>query len=186
MDVDDAKIKAARYGMLSEFALLIAQADNLDQLLQKLTSNLKWLLSFERCAIAIRNEDGETFRYRTLAESRRNVPAYSDDALPLENGASIAMSDSSKPRILNQEEIAGNKPDDPVDPILWDGSLATLMLLPLKAYGETLGALILGTSKREGYDSEDLRVGTTIATHLALAIERWQQKVRQDFMRMIE
>jgi len=178
MDVDDAKIKAARYGMLSEFALLIAQADNLDQLLQKLTSNLKWLLSFERCTIAIRNEDGKTFRYKTLAESRRNVPAFNDEAIPLENGPSIALSDSSKPRILKQEEIAGNKPDDPVDPILWDGSLATIMLLPLKAYGETLGMLILGSHKREGYDSEDLRVGTTIATHLALAIERWQQTDR--------
>jgi signal transduction histidine kinase/DNA-binding response OmpR family regulator/PAS domain-containing protein len=178
MKVDDAKIKAARYGMLSEFALLIAQADNLDQLLQKLTSNMKWLLSFERCTIAIRNEDNETFCYKTLAETRRNIPEYNDESIPLEDGLSSVNLAYNKPRILNEEEIGEQMPANAVDPALWDGTLSTMMILPLMVYGEMLGTFILAMSKPEGYDSEDLRVGSTIATHLALAIERWQQTDR--------
>ena len=82
-----------------------------------------------------------------------------------------------KPRILNEKEIAEGI-DTPVDSGLWDGSLATIMTLPLYVYGETLGTLTLATAKPDGYDTEDMRVGTTIATHLALAIERWQQTDR--------
>jgi signal transduction histidine kinase/CheY-like chemotaxis protein/HPt (histidine-containing phosphotransfer) domain-containing protein/PAS domain-containing protein len=178
MKVDDAKIKAARYGMLSEFALLIAQADNLEQLLQKMTSNLKWLLSFERCTVALCNIDGETFSYRTLAESRRNVPNYENKSLSLVDGYSETILVHGKPRVLDEEEIARHQKDSSIDPVLWDGALSTIMLLPLQAYGETLGTLILAISKPNGYDSEDLRVGTTIATHLAMAIERWQQTDR--------
>jgi GAF domain-containing protein len=177
MKVDDPKIKAARYGMLSEFALLIAQADDLEQLLKKLTNNMKWLLNFQRCTLALRNPDGETYCLRTLAETRKGVPDCSNERIPLQDGLPGAILTTGKPQILHKEEILKGI-DNPVDPALWDGSLATIMVLPLQAYGETLGALTLGNYAPDGYDSEDLKVGKTIATHLALAIERWQQMDR--------
>jgi signal transduction histidine kinase/DNA-binding response OmpR family regulator/PAS domain-containing protein len=47
--------------------------------------------------------------------------------------------------------------------------------LPLQAYGKALGALTFATKQRDGYSREDIKVATSIATHLALAIDRWLQ-----------
>ncbi|UCC88714.1 MAG: GAF domain-containing protein, partial [Anaerolineales bacterium] len=44
-----------------------------------------------------------------------------------------------------------------------------------EAYGKVLGALTFATSKQDGYNREDIKVAVAIATHLALAIDRWQQ-----------
>jgi hypothetical protein len=38
-----------------------------------------------------------------------------------------------------------------------------------------LGALTFGRTKQHGYECDDLKVAVAIATHLALAIDRWQQ-----------
>ena len=175
MKVTDGKILAARYGMLSEFAVLMAQSENLEQLLQKLTSNLKWLLNFERCTLALRNPDGESYCLRTLQEVRGTVKPSSIDTIPVGVGLSGVVIDEGKSRLLFKDDISGVDLPDPADPALWDGSLSTIMALPLHVYGQTLGALILATTRPDGYDSEDLKVGNTVATHLALAIERWQQ-----------
>ena len=57
----------------------------------------------------------------------------------------------------------------PADPAMWDGSLATILSLPLEAYGRVLGVLTLGTPKFNGYDDDDIKVAVAIATHLALS-----------------
>ncbi len=178
MDTSDGKILAARYGMLSEFALLIAQAENLEQLLQKLTNNMKWLLKFDRSTLALRNDDDETYCLRTLLETRKAVSPIENAAVPLSDGLPGLILASDQARLLNARELADLNIANPVDPAMWDGSLSTIMLLPLHVYGETLGAMILATTRVDGYDNEDLKVGNTIATHLALAIERWQQTDR--------
>ncbi len=178
MKIDDGKVLAARYGMLSEFALLMAQAEDLEQLLQKLTSNMKWLLTFDRCTVALRNPDNKTYCLKTLLETRRGVSDASIDLIPLSDGLPAAVMSEGIPQLLDEKQIAAGNIYNPADPTLWDGSLATIMSLPLHAYGETLGALTLATTRSDGYDAEDMKVAKTVATHLALAIERWQQTDR--------
>ena len=53
--------------------------------------------------------------------------------------------------------------------------MASILLLPLQAYGKVLGVLTFATTQRDGYSREDVKVAVSIATHLALAIDRWQQ-----------
>jgi signal transduction histidine kinase/CheY-like chemotaxis protein/HPt (histidine-containing phosphotransfer) domain-containing protein len=47
--------------------------------------------------------------------------------------------------------------------------------LPLQAYGKVIGSLTLGTSRNEGYSSDEKALATALAAHLALVIERHQQ-----------
>jgi PAS domain S-box-containing protein len=64
---------------------------------------------------------------------------------------------------------------------MWDDSLTTILSMPLEAYGRVLGALTFGTPKPNAYDDDHIKVAEVIATHLALAIDRWQhaQKLQQ-------
>ncbi len=63
----------------------------------------------------------------------------------------------------------------PADPALWDGSLSTILSLPLLAFGQVRGALTFGTARRDGYTQADVKIATSLAAHLALAVERLQQ-----------
>ena len=65
---DDAaeQIKAlkgqlTRYGLLSEAMLVIAETPDLDRLLNGAINKLKWVVDFERCTLALINEDGASF-----------------------------------------------------------------------------------------------------------------------------
>jgi PAS domain S-box-containing protein len=56
-----------------------------------------------------------------------------------------------------------------------DGSLSTVLSLPLSAYGRTLGCITFSMVRANGYSDDDVKVAQSFATHLALAIDRWRQ-----------
>ncbi|NJN55973.1 MAG: GAF domain-containing protein [Anaerolineae bacterium] len=63
----------------------------------------------------------------------------------------------------------------PQTPALWDNSLASILSVPLQAYGHVLGVITFASTQQEVYGREDIKVAQSIAIHLALAIDRWQQ-----------
>jgi signal transduction histidine kinase/DNA-binding response OmpR family regulator/HPt (histidine-containing phosphotransfer) domain-containing protein/PAS domain-containing protein len=175
MGKETGQIQAARYGMLSEVVLLIAQTADLQQLLKRLIGQVKWVLDFDRCTLALLNEDGQTYQLQTLLETRRDRPRVAEAALPLAQGIPGSVMNSRQMRLITN--LAAVRDEFPLaaDPAVWDGSLATILSLPLQAYGKVLGALTFGTTRQDGYSREDMKVAVSIATHLALAIDRWQQ-----------
>jgi signal transduction histidine kinase/DNA-binding response OmpR family regulator/HPt (histidine-containing phosphotransfer) domain-containing protein/PAS domain-containing protein len=175
MEHDSGPIQAARYAMLSDVVLLISKTSDLQQLLNKLIGQVKWVLDFDRCSLALLNDDGQTYQLQTLLESRPEVAPVAEAALPLAQGLPGAVMSSRQMRLISDLAAAGNEIPEPTDPALWDGSLGTILSLPLQAYGRVLGALTFATTRPHGYTREDIKVVTAIATHLALAIERWQQ-----------
>jgi signal transduction histidine kinase/DNA-binding response OmpR family regulator/HPt (histidine-containing phosphotransfer) domain-containing protein/PAS domain-containing protein len=171
---ETSQIQAARYGLLSEVVLLIAQTSDLQRLLKGAINKVKWVLDFERCTLALLNSDGQTYQLQTLLETRRSVPQVTEEAIPLSQGMPGEVMRSQQMRLITdlsaiQEEIRS------ADPALEDGSLASILSLPLQAYGKILGALTFATTQPDGYSREDVKVAVSIATHLALAIDRWQQ-----------
>jgi signal transduction histidine kinase/PAS domain-containing protein len=74
-------------------------------------------------------------------------------------------------------DLAGVRSSLPplADPALADDSLASVLSLPLQAYNKVLGAITFSTVRGNDYSNEDIKVATAFATHLALAIDRWQQ-----------
>src|SRR5262245_40158397 len=171
---DNTPHQPARYGLLSEIVLLIARSPDLSALLPKLVRQVKWLLDFDRCTLAIANNDGQTYRLETLLETRPQVKAVSRERVPLTQGVAGDVLRQRKVRLLaGPAKLEAEFPDE-ADPALLDGSLATVLALPLEAYGQVYGALVFGCRRPDCYGREDLKVAGSVATHLALAIERWQ------------
>ena len=178
MEEENGQFQAARYGMLSEVVLLIAKTADLQQLLKRLIGQIKWVLDFDRCTLALLNGDAQTYQLQTLIETRRGVPEVAEGALPLTQGIPGAVMASRQMQLITDLAAVRDEIPVPADLAMWDGSLATILSLPLEAYGKVLGALTFATPKSGGYSREDIKVAVSIATHLALAIDRWQQTQR--------
>jgi signal transduction histidine kinase/DNA-binding response OmpR family regulator/PAS domain-containing protein len=172
---ETGQIQAARYGLLSEVVLLIAQTSDLQRLLKAAVNKVKWVLDFEHCTLALLNGDGETYQLQTLLETRRNVPQITEAAIPLTEGIPGEVMRSQQVRLITDEAAIAEEIPLATDSTPEDGSLASVLSLPLQAYGKILGALTFATKQRGGYSREDIKVASAIATHLALAIDRWQQ-----------
>jgi signal transduction histidine kinase/CheY-like chemotaxis protein/HPt (histidine-containing phosphotransfer) domain-containing protein/PAS domain-containing protein len=147
----------------------------LQRLLKQLINKVKWVLDFNRCTLALLDGDDQTYSLQTLLETRRDVSGVSQANLPLVRGIPGVVMQTGQMRLITDLTAERDKFPQPADPALWDGSLAAILSLPLQAYGKILGALTFGTTRPEGYNREDIKVAVAIATHLALAIDRWQQ-----------
>ncbi|MGD8491399.1 MAG: GAF domain-containing protein, partial [Anaerolineae bacterium] len=175
MEPDSERLEAARHAMLSEVVLLISETADFQTLLKRFIGKVKWVLDFDRCTLALLNNDTQSYELRSLFETRRGVPATPSTAIPLGHGIPGAVMRSQQVRLIRDLAAARDETPVPADPALWDGSLTTILSLPLQAYGKVVGALTFGTSRRDAYNRDDVKTATSLAAHLALAIDRWQQ-----------
>ena len=170
------RIQAARFALLSEVVLLIAKTPELDRLLSGAINKLKWALDFERCTLALLAEDGESYRLRTLLETRRGLPPAPEPPVPADHGIAGKVMHSQQMQLITDLPAARDGLPAIADQAMEDGTIATVLALPLQAYGKVLGCVAFGTERTNGYDKEDIKVALSFVTHLALAIDRWQQR----------
>lgn len=175
---EHAQLQATRYAVLSEVVLFIARTADLERLLKDVARKAKWVLDFDRCTLARLEPDGEHYALRTLLETRRSVPAATHQNVPLAKGLAGAVTRERQVRLVTDLAALRASGDDDVDPGLAAEATTAVLALPLEAYDRTLGAILFTTSRPEGYRREDINVATSIATHLALAIDRWEQTDR--------
>ena len=171
------KNQAARFALLSEVVLLIAKTPDLDQLLNDAIGKFKWVIDFERCTLALREND-DTYELRTLLETRRNVPHVTRQGVPLDHGTTGQVMQSRQMQLITDLPANRETLSEIADEALEAGTLATVLALPLQAYSKVLGCITFGTEREDGYNREDIKVAQSFATHLALAIDRWQQTQR--------
>ena len=76
----------ARYGLLSEVVLLITKTTDLERLFTDAISKLKWVIDFNRCTLALVERGGETYRLRTLLETRSEQPGNDFKDRPFDRG----------------------------------------------------------------------------------------------------
>jgi len=169
------QIQMARFALLSEVVLLIARTPDLNRLLTQVINRIKWVMDFERCTLALINSDEETYHLQTLLETRRTASKVTLEAVPLGQGIPGEVMQRKQMRLITDLAAHRSKIPTLADPALEDGSLSTILSLPLQAYNKMLGALTFSTSKDAGFSDGDIKVATSLATHLALAIDRWQQ-----------
>ncbi len=173
--------QAARHALLSEVVLLIARTPDLDQLLKGCMSKLKWVFDFERCTLAILNEDGNTYSLQTLLETRRDVPPVDEKAVSIENGIAGQVMSTRHFQFMSNlkmdlSQLEAFKPL--VDTAMEDVAITSIIALPLVTFDNVLGCIMFATRSSNQFDSEDLKVAQSFAIHLALAIDRWQQSER--------
>ena len=178
--------QAARHALLSEVVLLIAKTPDLEKLLSGAVNKLKWVIDFQRCSLALLDEDRASYRLQTLLETRRDVAPAPGEAVPMSSGIAGQVIESRQVRLIH--DLAGEAGDRPpvADEAMEGGSLASILSLPLHAFDRTLGAITFGTVEPGGFTDADLKVARSFATHLALAIDRWQQtqKLRETESRL--
>jgi signal transduction histidine kinase/DNA-binding response OmpR family regulator/HPt (histidine-containing phosphotransfer) domain-containing protein/PAS domain-containing protein len=189
MGTEPEQIQAARYGILSEIVLLISKTSDLQELLKLLIGKVKWVLDFNRCTLALINDDGQTYHLQVLLETRRGIPELDQVDVPLSQGINGAVMQSRQMLLISDSTTDMDDILHHADPALGDGSLGTILSLPLIAYEKVLGALTFATIQQDSYDREDTKVAISIATHLALAIDRWKQtqelqRVNQELNRL--
>ncbi len=167
--------QSARFALMSEVVLLIAKSSDLDRLLSGAVNKVKWVIDFERCTLALVNPDGETYSLRTLLETRRGVPHVDEDAVPLADGIPGRVIASRQVLLIPDLSAAVGDMPSIVDPAAEDGSVASMLSLPLTAYDKTLGAMTFTTARRHGYSDDDVKAAVSFVSHLSLAIDRWQK-----------
>jgi PAS domain S-box-containing protein len=165
----------ARYGLLSEVVLLITKTTDLERLFTDAISKLKWVIDFNRCTLALVDRGGETYRLRTLLETRSDQPSNDLKDVPLDRGIAGDVIASRQIRLIGKMNETDRALPPVADPAMEDGVLTSILSVPLQAYDRTLGAITFGTKKGVGYGQEDVKVALSFATHLALAIDRWEQ-----------
>ncbi|MFQ5758005.1 MAG: GAF domain-containing protein, partial [Acidiferrobacterales bacterium] len=132
--------QAARVALLSEVVLLIAKTPDLERLLSGAINKLKWVIDFERCTLALTNENGTTYRLRTLMETRRDFSKDPLESVPIEKGIPGTVIKSGRMCFFADIAAADDKP--PVsDDALEGGSIRSVLSLPLAAYNKVLGAI---------------------------------------------
>jgi signal transduction histidine kinase/DNA-binding response OmpR family regulator/HPt (histidine-containing phosphotransfer) domain-containing protein len=174
-NTEKAQITSARYALLSEVVLLISETPDFQQLLRDLIQKIKWVLDFNRCTLALLDADTDSYGLQTLLETRHNVPKTELEGIDLTHGIMGEVMRTREIRWIPAPATTKSNINHPVDETLWDGSINTILSLPLQAYGGVLGALTFATLRENGYTNEDVKVALSIATHLSLAIDRWRQ-----------
>ena len=86
---------------------------------------------------------------------------------------SSVIRDSKASLVTGPDAVRGHLPVS-TDPAMWDDGLSSILCLPLRAGGKTLGALILGSITRDAYGTEELEVAADVAVHIGLALLHWQ------------
>ena len=164
----------ARFALLSDVVLLIAKTPDLNRLLPQAISRLKWVIDFTRCTLALVNDD-ETYNLQTLQEIRRTVPPVNKKGLSLNQGLAGLVIQQQRSQLIRDLGAEAETLPPLVDPALSEGDLLAVICLPLQAYGKVLGAITFSTREATGFADGDVKVATSFASHLALAIDRWQQ-----------
>ena len=171
-------VQSARYGILSEVVLLIASSSDLESLLDDLVGKIKWVLEFDRCRLALADDNGAAYELRTLMDLTDSTSDPDERFVHITEGMCGAVIQSNQLRLISDLSAQQMQPmpshDTPVQ-ALSDGSL---LALPLSAYGKVLGALTFESRKVNAYSREDIKIATSIAAHLALAIDRALQVTR--------
>ena len=176
MDQDTAQIQATRYGLLSEVVLMMSKTADIQVLLKQLIGKLKWVIDFNRCTIALVDGGKTTYHVQVLLETRRDVSKDLIENVPIADGLYGEVIQTRQVHLVSDVLERKQTITSVVDESLWDEMIHTILSLPLEAYGNIYGVLSFATKKDDGYNREDIRVASSISTHLALAIDRWQQE----------
>ncbi len=171
--------EAARYALLSELALSLSEASDMEALTREFVPKLKYMIDFNRCTLALLEEDGTTYRLLILLETRQETSQASSDNISLQCGISGKVIRSEEMCVLDSRGRNWVKQWPIADEAMEGGSLNSIMCLPLQVSGKPFGAITFGTGQI-GYSRADISTAAIIANHLSLAIDRWNmiQKLR--------
>lgn len=168
------QVQAARYALLFDIVLLIAKSKSLDDLLSQSVNKIKWVFDFDRCSLALRDGDDDTYCLDTLLDTRRGSEKVALKSVPLSDGLPGEVMRSGQMRFFNNLQSSMGELSSEADTAVASSEVGSLLVVPLEAYGQVFGALSFGAARSDCFSDEDVKVAVQFATHLGLAIDRWQ------------
>lgn len=160
-----------RYALLLEALLCMAKSSKPNTLPVRAVKKIRRMIDFQRCTLALLNDDGETYRVQTLLETRPDVPQAVAAAVSLGRGVLGQFLQSEETCTLIDFSAYGPRSLDQVDDGLENGLLQSVLTLALRARGKLLGAIAFGTHQSKAYEALDVELALVFATHLALALD---------------
>ncbi len=179
--LQETRALSTRLAVVNEVSHAVTAALDLDAILEVLVEQTKWVLDYDRCRIALRNQDGATYRQWWLYHPA-HPPAGTPEARARTRAQSRALSEGLAGWVIRHSQVLRlngdgdlSAVDDELKEALAHTDGATSVLaLPLTVDGETNGALIFKSRQPHAYGGADVRLGTTLAAQIAIAIRNAQ------------
>jgi K+-sensing histidine kinase KdpD len=157
-----------RLASLYDVALQIERAGNRDEILDLVRSEAKWLLRYDVCLAALSNRTASHYVVTTLSSvadsADLNHKHFSIDegmlGWVIRNQASIIEGTESGPAFSHV--IEGK---------LKEFGITTLLIVPMRTGGETIGSLLFGTARGKAYTEEDTAIAQLFSHHVATALK---------------
>jgi formate hydrogenlyase transcriptional activator len=167
-----------RLQAMSEVSRVLATKLDVQQAFPKVSAHLRRVLRQEYAALALRDE-------KTGQLVRQVMDFPLGKSLPVSGNISMARDPRSKALregtslIFSANEMRGF-PADTTDYFLSEG-LKSLCCVPLLRYNNPLGVLVLGSTRADAFNTDDLVLLNQIAAQLAVALEnaRIAREVKQ-------
>ena len=169
MKYDDGEVNEhTRYEALRQASDVIASQADLNGVLENLARFLASVVKFEFLGVVLHDAQRHVFRLHALEGSVSPKSQVGTEIPESESSVRVILEDQ-KPIIINDTEKEA-KFADLVEPARPYG-VRSMCLLPLTSPRRQLGVLVFGTTYQKDYDAEDLKLMTTVAAHVAVAVE---------------
>jgi formate hydrogenlyase transcriptional activator len=157
-----------RYETLQQVSGIIASQADLNGVLENLARFLPSVVSFEFLCVVLFDADRKVLRLYAWGGSV-SAPSEVGDEIPVSESSAAVFLEDQEPIVINDTEKETRFAD------LVERSRAygvqSLCLLPLTSPRRRLGVLMFGTTHQRDYDAEDLKLMSTVSSHVAVAVE---------------
>ncbi len=149
----EAQALSSRIAALNEISVAINRTFDLEEILQVVARQAKWLLDYEHFSACLHQPDG----WRVITLFGSPVTITSQALVQTDNVGMVLQTGQS--RLIQQTK-----------PGMYLEQYASQIIVPLLSKGEVMGTIIFAASLPNAYKQDDLRIGYMLALQLASAI----------------
>ncbi|CAG0960768.1 two-component system, OmpR family, sensor histidine kinase KdpD [Anaerolineales bacterium] len=162
---------AEKLVILNEIARAVAELTDLKTVLEIIRRQLEKLVEFDAYSVRVFNERERTVTHLAVYESGRYWDEADTPLIPGTHACKVFETGESILHLLTDEELESYKRGP--YPQIGDRShiTASLIFVPLKKHGKTIGALSVQRHERNSYTREHLELVEAVAIQVAIAIE---------------
>lgn len=157
-----------RYEALRRASDVIASQADLAGVLEHLARFLPSVVKFEFLGVILHDAKRQVFRLLAFESTVTPKSDVETEISGTESSATSILTDQ-KPIIINDTETETRFTDIVTRARLH--GIRSMCLLPLTSPRRRLGVLTFGMTHQNNYDAEDLKLMTTVAAHVAVAVE---------------
>jgi formate hydrogenlyase transcriptional activator len=168
-DRDGGAAQQTRYEALRQVSGVIASQAELNGVLENLTRFLPSVVSFEFLGVMLHDAERRVVRLYAFGGSLASGAEIGTEMPVPESSPAAMMLEEQKPVIVNDIEKETRFAD--VVERARPYGVRSMCLLPLTSPRRRLGMLVFGTTQQRDYNAEDLKLMSTVAAHVAVAVE---------------